>query len=155
MKIVVVSDSHGLIEPLKAVKEKHKDADAFIHCGDSELSPDYLEGFAVVQGNNDYFYDYPNELFLTIDDVKVYVTHGHLFIRSKIVQECIRKAINNHCKLAFFGHTHIFEEIRQDGVVCVNPGSMRYNRDMTPPCYAIVYVEDGIIRVDRELVADL
>ena len=42
MKIVVVSDSHGRIEVLQEILDKHQDASAFIHCGDIELPTDYF-----------------------------------------------------------------------------------------------------------------
>ena len=52
MKIVVVSDNHGRSEPLEQILELHRDADVFIHCGDSELPPQFLQGYVCVRGNN-------------------------------------------------------------------------------------------------------
>ena len=41
MKVLFVSDSHGLTAELEILVEKHQDeVDLFIHCGDSELAPD-------------------------------------------------------------------------------------------------------------------
>ena len=36
MKILVMSDSHGAARTLRAVLEKHRDADLVIHLGDGE-----------------------------------------------------------------------------------------------------------------------
>ena len=51
--VILVSDNHGFRKPLEYIKMKHSDADYFFHCGDTELPPYEMEGFAVVQGNND------------------------------------------------------------------------------------------------------
>ena len=41
MKVLFVSDSHGLTAELEKLVENHQDeVDLFIHCGDSELDPD-------------------------------------------------------------------------------------------------------------------
>ena len=41
MKVLIVSDSHGLTEELEKLIEKHQgEVEFFIHCGDSELEPD-------------------------------------------------------------------------------------------------------------------
>ena len=52
VKIVVVSDNHGMVEPIDYVRETHRDCDYFIHCGDADMPSYLLDGFAVVQGNN-------------------------------------------------------------------------------------------------------
>ncbi len=149
MQIIVVSDSHGLVEPLQRIKEVYRDADAFIHCGDSELDREHLEGFVVVNGNNDYYSDFPNELVVDVDDYKIFVAHGHLFVRSRLVESLATKAINHHCKLALYGHTHVFKVDTDRGVTVVNPGSMRYNRDGTKPSFAVITITDGEIQVER------
>lgn len=155
MKIVVVSDNHGLIRPLEQIQALHHDAAAFIHCGDSELSPDYLKDWICVGGNNDYFYEYPQEQIIDVQGVKCFITHGHRYFRPKIVEESVRRAINNHCQVVCYGHLHIYQAIEQSGVLVVNPGSIRYNRDMSKPCYAVIYYEQGKFRVERCLVEDL
>ena len=41
MKVLIVSDSHGLTTELEKLKENYQDeVDLFIHCGDSELEAD-------------------------------------------------------------------------------------------------------------------
>ncbi len=38
MKVLIMSDSHGLTHEISIIKERHKqDVTAMIHCGDSEL----------------------------------------------------------------------------------------------------------------------
>lgn len=43
MKLLIVSDSHGLQEELLTIRERHADVDKMIHCGDSELPQDSKE----------------------------------------------------------------------------------------------------------------
>lgn len=40
MKVVVLSDTHGNAEIIEQVYEQEQGANAFFHCGDSELSYD-------------------------------------------------------------------------------------------------------------------
>ena len=38
MKVLIISDSHGLEDELETIAKRHEDeADLMIHCGDSEL----------------------------------------------------------------------------------------------------------------------
>lgn len=66
MKIVVVSDSHGRDDALEYVLQQHGDAYAYIHCGDIDADPGAFPRFVTVGGNNDIFYDYPDEQILSI-----------------------------------------------------------------------------------------
>lgn len=151
MKIVICSDNHGLIEPLKEVKRAHPDADAYIHCGDNELSYELMAGFDVVTGNNDYFYSYPDHLVVKVGTLSIYVTHGHQFYGRTRVSDLSKKALNHHCQVACYGHTHVYDVTWENDVLCINPGSLRYNRDGTPPSYAVLEVENGKFEVTRHL----
>ena len=77
MKIVVVSDNHGRSEPLEQILELHRDADVFIHCGDSELPPQFLQGYVCVRGNNDFYYEYPEMKILELEGHRMMIVHGH------------------------------------------------------------------------------
>ena len=61
-KILILSDSHGLVEPLETIKYRHA-CDHYIHCGDSELETDHqvLNGYEIVRGNCDWNSSFPNE----------------------------------------------------------------------------------------------
>jgi uncharacterized protein len=149
MEIIVCSDNHGLIAPLEKIVKAYPKADAYIHCGDMELEKQYLEKFYAVTGNNDYFTSYPQELFVKVGDLKIYVTHGHQFYGDR-EQKLATKAINNHCQIACYGHTHRFNAEYVNGVLCLNPGSLRYNRDGSNPCFARVVVnEDKTFEITR------
>ena len=148
MEIIVCSDNHGLIDPLEKILKAYPNADAYIHCGDIELEPRYVEKFHAVTGNNDYFYSYPNELFVEVGDVKIFVTHGHQYFGDRI-EKLAARAVTNHCQIACYGHTHIYDATVEKGVLCLNPGSLRYNRDNSNPCFARITKDDSGFRIER------
>ena len=48
MKLIVLSDSHGLKQPLAYIRSTYEDADCIIHCGDICLPKEYAKGMIVV-----------------------------------------------------------------------------------------------------------
>ena len=66
MRILIVSDTHGLGENLIKALEETAPIDALIHCGDLEGQAEYIRMLAgcpcyMVAGNNDFFSDLPRE----------------------------------------------------------------------------------------------
>ncbi len=149
LKIVVVSDNHGRYEPIKQVLSDNFDANAFVHCGDVQLDPSLVSDFYVVNGNNDYYYTYEDHKLVTVGDVKVYLTHGHEHPRFNRISKIYKDAIRLNANIACFGHEHVYQEVYKDEVLILNPGSLFYNRDGSGISYAIIYVEDNNITVER------
>ena len=107
IKIVLVSDNHGFVKPLEYVKKIHSDADYLFHCGDTELPNYLLEGFAVVQGNNDYYSQYPLRKVLEIGEHRFLLTHGHrdmIFGQFHLLAE---RAKAYDCDVVWFVQTHV------------------------------------------------
>lgn len=155
MQIIVCSDNHGIKEVLPKLKENYPEASAFIHCGDMEMTQEEMEGFAVVTGNNDYLDRFPLQIIVEVQGLRIFVTHGHLLPYGMRTQALAKLAIENNCTMACYGHTHIFNEEMVEGVFCLNPGSLNYNRDGSLPSYAIVEYEDGNFNVTKAYVKDL
>ncbi len=149
IKIVVVSDNHGRIEPLVRIREMHRGADAFIHCGDSELPSHFLQGYASVRGNNDFYDDYPEHRVVDLGDIRILVVHGHRHIYYNNYDLLAKKASSLDCHIVCFGHTHRYVVLKIDGIYLVNPGSLSRNRDGTGTSYAIIMIENGVISVTR------
>jgi putative phosphoesterase len=154
MEIVVVSDSHGRIEVLSQIRERHPYADAYLHCGDSETDEDHLDSFASVQGNNDMYYNYPESRVIDLGACKILVIHGHQHYYGTRVRDIAARAKKIGCTMAFFGHTHTFFTSIEDGVLMVNPGSVHHNRDGSQPCYALVHNRDGGWKVERMAIPE-
>ena len=82
MKVLIVSDSHGLTAELEKLMENYRDeVDFFIHCGDSELEADdrAIHSFVAVRGNCDFDERFPEEIVKKIGDRTLFITHGHRY----------------------------------------------------------------------------
>ncbi|WP_261133150.1 metallophosphoesterase family protein [Bacillus sp. Marseille-Q3570] len=165
MNVLLVSDSHGLTKELKEVVDLHKNqVDVMVHCGDSELPSDdeRLKPFNNVQGNMDLGHDdFPNETLIEEQGFRLFVTHGHLYNVKMSYMNLAYKAEEQGADLVFFGHSHVPESFEQNGMVFVNPGSLRLPRNRRERTYAICECKDNShIRVrffeyDGEELTDL
>lgn len=148
-KIVVVSDNHGRYEPISKVLEDNKDAAAFVHCGDVELDPELVSAFYVVNGNNDFYYTYDDNLVIQIGRLTVYATHGHEHPRYRRLNNIFKDSQEVKADIVLYGHEHIFKEAWIDDVLLLNPGSLFYNRDNTGNSYAVISVDKDKVKVKR------
>lgn len=149
MQIVVVSDTHGRHEIYQELRLRHPQASAFLDCGDSETDPLFLDGFVSVQGNNDYYSNYPEEIILDLDGIKTYMTHSQHLRHFNRIESLVNKAKEHQCKLVLYGHTHIFDVRKVKGITLVNPGSLYHPRDLSLPSYALITIASGKITVKR------
>ncbi|OIJ10321.1 YfcE family phosphodiesterase [Anaerobacillus arseniciselenatis] len=145
MRVLIISDSHGLKEELFQVfdRNKHK-VDLIIHCGDSELpkqSFSAYEKLLIVGGNCDFDKKYEEEIFYEKDQLKVFVTHGHLHNVKMSAVKLSYRAEELGAKLVCFGHSHIAAAFVENGVLYINPGSFRLPRKRLERSYAIVDFE--------------
>ncbi|MBU8689435.1 metallophosphoesterase [Priestia megaterium] len=144
MKLLIVSDSHGLQEELRTIRERHADVDKMIHCGDSELPQDSKEmsAFLGVRGNCDYDASYVNDRVESLGEAACLVTHGHLYNVKMSMMNLHYKAREVGANVVCFGHSHIAGAELMDGVLFINPGSMLLPRMRKERTYAIL-VMDG------------
>lgn len=134
MKILVVSDTHNSVMNVFEAIDKLK-PDYTFHLGDMAADCECIQrefpniNFNAVMGNNDYFgfkrYNYQNELFVTIDKVKLFMCHGHTYGVKSGLSELKRIALLKGADIALFGHTHTKMCEYTDGIYLVNPGSAR------------------------------
>ena len=148
-EIIIVSDNHYSEEPLREVMRAHPKADYFIHCGDSQMPRSELRGFACVRGNNDFDNSLEYELVLTIDQHRLYITHGHREGVWGDLSVLVHKAKQRNCDIVCFGHTHIYHDEVIDGIRLLNPGSVWRNRDGSAPSYMRMILAEDVIVVDR------
>lgn len=145
MKVLIVSDSHGLEQELKDVFELHRDADLAFHCGDSQLhgGAECLYPYRVVKGNCDYGNDFPDELVEETDFGKIFCIHGHRQDVKYDLNTLRYKALERGADVVLFGHTHVAGAAVQDGVLFINPGSIRMPRHRPDKTHALLEVKDG------------
>ena len=156
VRIIAVSDNHGIQEPIDRIREAYLHrADYFFHLGDSELPKYLLDGFACVRGNNDWYGDLPNDRILEIGDHRILLTHGHRDIYWHDVSPLAKRAAAIGCDIAFYGHTHVYNDTTVNGVRLLNPGSVWRNRDGSKPTYMIITLRGEQVEAVRMEYADL
>ena len=145
MKILVVSDSHGLSNELQEIKKRHEsEVEAFIHCGDSELpynSPE-LHRFLYVRGNCDYAKEFPDERIEDIEGLRFFVTHGHRYNVKMTLMNLYYRAQEAGAKIVCFGHSHIAGAESINGTLFINPGSIYMPRLRKEKTYSILEIEE-------------
>ncbi|WP_245732826.1 metallophosphoesterase family protein [Salinibacillus kushneri] len=129
--VIITSDSHGLVDELIQIKNRHKDeAAAFIHCGDSELEyhSDEMNTFHKVRGNCDFDRNYPEDTHLTVDGQHFLITHGHLYQVKMSLMPLSYRAEEAGANIVCFGHSHLAGAEKVKDTLFINPGSIREPR---------------------------
>ena len=152
-KCVVISDTHGNMQPIREVIEKERPFDTLVHCGDVEGNlASFLGvqefGCLSVKGNCDYYSDDAEERRFRLGSCRILVTHGHRcgvqFGREMLIREGQKKEAD----VILYGHTHIPDVYRDKttGILLVNPGSLCRPRQNTHvKTYAVLTVTEGKI----------
>ena len=171
MRILIVSDSHGINGPLRAAILK-ENPDMLIHLGDSEFNQAEIARWAgspktpcvLVRGNCDTTSYVPelvrNDAIFTLKGHKIFCTHGH---RHKVNYGLLTLSLTAQeegCDIVMFGHTHVpydsfgdsisefnrfYESAFGDspsGPRILNPGSISLPRGGSSRGYMILEMED-------------
>lgn len=149
-KVLIVSDSHGLTKELRVIRERHLDeVDLMIHCGDSELSPDdqAISGYLTVMGNCDFGGGYPLETISEVAGLKFFITHGHRYSVKSSLMNLKYKAQEVSANIVCFGHSHVLGAEVIDGVLFLNPGSIRLPRERFEKTYIILNLKNEKINM--------
>lgn len=158
-KVLVISDTHGRTKNLEKILPLVQPLDQLIHLGDVGNDVDYIEVIAecpccFVAGNNDYYSNLPRERVIKLNDVPIFLTHGHYhYVNAR--KDFIRSAaIQRGAKIALFGHTHVPYLEEEGGVLVANPGSLSLPRQADHnPTYMLLYIgEDGSFRAEQHRV---
>ncbi len=157
MKIVVMSDSHGMRRVLELVMQKQPDADMYIHLGDGEREvhaflmshPELKEKFHYLKGNCDsgFLVDPTlNQFVMTLPHGhKIFAAHGDAYQVKYGTNRIRYEGREVHADIILYGHTHMRECRYEDGIYIVNPGSLGAPRDGKRPGFALIDVcESGV-----------
>ena len=147
MKILLVSDSHGNNEALNLLLKQYPKMDLYVHCGDSESDEFSLYPYRAVQGNCDYSWDYPEYLVIS-------TPYGNMFVQHRPLpnSELLRKY---NVKIFAYGHTHVRKYSIEQGIVCINPGSISFARDKYDASYAILDIDEKEVKVEFHTIEEL
>ena len=131
MRLIVVSDSHGNSRILNEIASKYiNEVDAFVHCGDSELSSKdtIWNVMDTVAGNCDDDRNFPDVYINDEIEFPYLIVHGHQHGVRYSLEELKQEAKSEGVTFVFYGHTHILKFDKEDGVFIINPGSIQQPR---------------------------
>lgn len=162
LRIVAISDTHGLSSSIDKIIEKQPDADAYVFLGDAENSftgtndlesfferkPEYEKKFLCVRGNCDTDASVPFNIALDAGIHKIYLTHGHKQNVSGGYDRIVYEAMREECDIVLHGHTHVRYIGREGNVRIMCPGSAGMPRDGKPKSFGIVDIlSDGTVEM--------
>lgn len=155
MRVLVMSDTHGNIEKAKMVLDRVIPAGVktVLHCGDyisdaRLLQKNYpeIEVYGVY-GNCDVGFGGASSEVITLEDVPIYMSHGHKYgVKWGEYEEVAIDAEAYEAKVAVCGHSHEAYLNKIDGILIMNPGSLTLPRDSRYPSYGILELEKGKIK---------
>jgi len=159
MRIGLLSDTHGFLEPAMRAVEAMGNIDILIHCGDhyrdaSKISASVNVPVHAVVGNCDSRMDGPVEKLLEVEGVLIYITHGHRYNVKVSIYGLYNRAVELKAGVAVYGHTHIpgygFTRVpdcsNRDGLLIINPGSVSDPRGGNKFSYGILEIEGGVVK---------
>lgn len=144
MKIIVVSDTHGSYRNFKRVMELNRNADIVVHCGDSRDEVDDIrlefpdKVYYTVKGNCDLGSMLPSTEEFTVDGVRFFATHGHLFNVKYGMFDIDKAARVKGIDVVLFGHTHVEMDVVREGIRFFNPGSLGFGGS-----FGVIEIKDG------------
>jgi hypothetical protein len=152
-KILIISDTHGSFNEIPFVYNLN-DYDNVLYLGDgfdeaySFVSKNnYLDKFIPVSGNCDNAPHIPRKLFINIDGIKIFMTHGDLYDVKSSYDKIINYGFKIMSDIIMFGHTHYAENFELNNLKVFNPGSIfPRKRD---------YASIGYLEIDNGKVVNL
>lgn len=166
MKYLFVSDIHGSLPRLNKVLDVYREqhCDMLVVLGDilnygprnsipegidakgiAEVLNGMADDVVAVRGNCDaevdqMLLDFPmmSDYVLLVDGGRrILLTHGHVYHKGHLPKGRFDAVV--------YGHTHLWELSREEGMVVCNTGSITFPKGGNPPTYALM--EDGTISV--------
>ena len=144
-KILIVSDTHGNAKGLEELSALVAENDYIIHLGDGagdmrELRSRYPDKVFVCAGNCDFFSPLPDCGELEVEYRKIFYCHGHHYGVKSDLNALAQEAKRRGADIALYGHTHRALISEEEGVLLINPGTMRYSVNKGGSyCYLVVH----------------
>lgn len=150
MRVGVLSDSHGFTGRVNTILMKMESGgpiDALLHLGDGY---DDLRALQVplppvhqAAGNCDHFRSDTLNI-VTLSGARLLLTHGHYQHVKEGTDDLLSLALEENCRAAFYGHTHVPKMQWRNGILLLNPGAAASGK------YAILHITP-LGAVDAEL----
>ena len=154
MKILVVADTHKNYAVLETAVKKNPDADMLIHLGDGEhefndINHAFPQLPMVYVGGNCDFGNHKTTHIVHACGYKIFCCHGHTLGVREGLGLLVNNAKQNDCKIALYGHTHLYRTEIVDGVFVMNPGSLDSPRGKNKPTFGVIELnEKGQIKMN-------
>jgi len=153
LRILVVSDTHGDLDPVQQAIEQLGPVDMVLHAGDHYRDSEEIEYLLeipvkAVAGNCDFPGDGPAEQLLEIEGYKVFLTHGHRYGVNRSIRLLLEKAKELGADVVIYGHTHIHQCILEENILILNPGSPVKPRGGNAPSLAVLELDGAKIKAE-------
>lgn len=147
MKVLIVSDTHGREQYLYETIQRVSPIDMLMHLGDFEGGEESIRAMAdcpveFVSGNNDFFTGIPKEKIIKIENYSIMMTHGHRYSVAYSLNFLLEEAKRNYVDVVMYGHTHIPNIEKHNGIWFINPGSISLPRQDGRPTFIIMDIDD-------------
>lgn len=153
MRILLVSDSHGNVDFLEENIDKIGKIDRVFHLGDYARDVEKIKDILdlpidLVKGNNDLFDPHEEEKIIHLEDLTIFMTHGHKYGVYIGTNRLYYKGLEVGADLVLYGHTHFYNFDDRGDMKILNPGSLSLPRD-GKRSMVILDIEGKEIRVER------
>jgi hypothetical protein len=146
MRVMVLSDTHGELENLKAALSLlGRSVDLVLHLGDGAHDASHIHGIAspptyAVRGNGDFDQDLPQTLLLPLGRALAWCAHGHRHGAGEASGDSAmaREAKKARAGIVLHGHTHAPRLERKHGLLYCCPGSLSRPRTAAGPSFAVI-----------------
>lgn len=154
MRILVLSDTHRHLEPMRRAIVQAGEVEYVFHLGDNAADAAQIRKYSAapvlgVKGNCDYVGARTEQIIL--QGQKILLTHGHEFAVKYSLDRLAYFAEEQQAAAVLFGHTHIpcTEYVR--GRLLYNPGSLGEPRGRKPTFGILLVTKDGVLPKTVEL----
>ena len=129
--LLIFSDTHGNAKGVSELLPLIAENDYVVHLGDGwadmrEARSLYPEKVYACGGNCDFVSLLPDDGEMEVEGVKIYFCHGHRYGVKTQLTSLALEAKRRGSNIALYGHTHIAMIDEIDGVMLINPGSLKY-----------------------------
>ncbi|RLG60979.1 YfcE family phosphodiesterase [Candidatus Geothermarchaeota archaeon] len=150
MRILVISDTHGEMDNVKALMERLEEIrpDYLIHLGDDYHDIDRVveKGFKVIRvpGVYEGLYgdlDIPHRLILEVEGWRVLISHTEKSHKNDLPIDLKPEEIVESGLVDVFmhGHTHVPRAERKNKLIFINPGHLKKeDKKGYPPTFALI-----------------
>ncbi len=155
MRILVLSDTHRHLEPMRRAVAQAGAVDYIFHLGDHLADAAQMANYSdvpvlSVKGNCDYAGEAQREVYL--EGQKMILTHGHQFAVKYSLNRLGYYAQEQQADAVLFGHTHVPCMEYVQGRLLYNPGSLGEPRGRKATFGLLMVTKEGIYPKTVELL---